>query len=144
MNEAGTLTHLLHGIQQKLSAGGILADPKKVPKDWDEANARVQAAWAVNAVNGRRTLAASAGLSDVDAEILSMAHKAVQTAYMAKHDVKAVKALTKEQIADIDRLAKAYAEKKADEFRPIAEQTIAAEKAKREQVKAVNLEELGL
>lgn len=130
----------IHGFTQKLADS--LADKAKVEGREEEV---IHAVWdAIVTGEWTRRRTAGPGMSELDAEIYSMARAAIQKALMSKLDIKAVKNLTKEHIATIDKLTPEFAAKKADEYRPIAEQTIAANKAKKAMTGDVDLAALGL
>lgn len=115
----------IHGFTQKIADS--LADKAKVEGREQEVVDAVCAAIEVGDWSRRRE--GGAGLSELDTEILRIARGAVQVAFMKKYGVKAVKNLTDEQEKTIDRLAGEYAERKADEYRPLAEASIAAKRA---------------
>ena len=129
----------IHGFTQKLADS--LADKAKVEgKERDV----VEAVWA-SIVAGewtRRRASGEAGMSELDVEIHRIARAKVQAAFMAKHGVKAVKALTNEQTKAIDALTPKLAERDREVFKPLAEAAIAARKAIKAATGDVDLEGL--
>ena len=116
----------IHGFTQKLADS--LADKAKVAgKEADV----VEAVWdtILSGEWTRRRASGEAGMSELDVEIHRIARAKVQAAFMAKHGVKAVKALTDEQTKAIDALTPKLAERDYDVFKPLAEAAIAARKA---------------
>lgn len=117
---------VIHGFTQKLADS--LADKAKVAGKEAEV---IDAVWETicNGDWSRRRASGEAGLSELDTEILRIARAKVQAAYMAKHGIKAVKALSDAQTKAIDELATKLAERDRETFKPLAEQAIAARRA---------------